>query len=98
VLLDLAGTLHLRDRVQGSVMDWTTRLLLHPDVAVEEASGRLLLTTPAGGCRLVHTGGVLRIEEATWHPGFGEDVPTHALHIQSTGGDPVHMEISPFPA
>jgi hypothetical protein len=80
-------TLVVEDRVGGRFRTAEARYHLHPDVRIEEAGSiasgtELALLLPGGGRAHVRAAaGGVRVEPATWHPRFGESVPTRCLVV-----------------
>jgi uncharacterized heparinase superfamily protein len=84
------GGLEIEDRLTGTFGRAESRLHLHPDVGVaDRCTGDatcLWLRLPEGRVAQVAVeGGRLRIEPSTWHPRFGERVPTCCLVADFAG-------------
>lgn len=78
------------DRVGGGFARAVARFHLHPEIAVhgEGAFGELHL--PDGHrIRWSAKGGVVRVESSTWHPRFGEALPSRVLELELDGSQAV---------
>lgn len=79
------GTLDIVDRLSHRGQPAVARLLLHPGVRRVGEAGWVL---PDGTTVRVHaTGGPVETRAASWHPGFGIDVPTTCIEIPFTCGE-----------
>ena len=79
------GNLALRDEIMGDYGSAEARFYLHPDIEVDTQKldeNRVNLKLPRGECIdfTVH-GGVIQLQPATWHPGFGISVPNACIVI-----------------
>lgn len=78
------------DIIEGAFRTAESRLHLHPDVqpigALDIETAERTLRLANGTAMTVRVeGGSMRVEVASWHPRFGESVPTHCLVIRFTG-------------
>jgi uncharacterized heparinase superfamily protein len=79
----------VEDEVGAGVRSADARFHLHPAVACDIAADprRVLLQLPGGATvDVVAERGLMRVEEATWHPEFGVSVPTHCIVVALEGG------------
>lgn len=71
--------LRIDDELSGRWQQAQAMFHLHPDVAVEQNGQQLRLRLPCGRTLDVVSTGALRIEPTTWHPRFGQSLPTYKL-------------------
>lgn len=77
-----ATSLVVADRVVGHAAEAEARFHLHPDVAATTMDGGVTLTLPRGeSVTFMAERGRCRIEDASWHPRFGADVPTRCVVV-----------------
>lgn len=74
-----ATELRIDDELSGRWQQAQAMFHLHPDVAVEQNGPQLMLRLPCGRTLDVVSTGALRIEPTTWHPRFGQSLPTYKL-------------------
>ena len=86
------NTLLIEDQISGKFRRAEARFHLHPAVQIEEtiadgAGERVVaLRLPKGQrVRVAFEGGLVRHESTTWHPEFGESVPTTCLVNELSG-------------
>ena len=83
-------SLSIEDRITGEFGRAESRLHLHPDIEVPDISAvnDIAVRLRLKGGRLIRVlvdGGTLRVEPATWHPRFGQNLPTSCLVTELTG-------------
>lgn len=73
-----SAELTIEDRLSGQFSSATGHLHLHPNWQVLQKSSQECLLQSKGGLKasLKVEGGRFAVEEATWHPHFGESVPS----------------------
>jgi len=86
------NTLLIEDQISGTFRKAESRLHLHPAVQIQETiadgGGELTVTLRLPKEQLVHIafeGGVVNREPTTWHPEFGQSVPTICLANEFSG-------------
>lgn len=73
----------IADRIAGRAANAQARFHLHPDVAVTAKDGGVALTLPRGeSVTLAVERGRCRVEDASWHPRFGADLPTRCVVVE----------------
>ncbi len=80
------GQLKVTDSLEGNFKTARARFHFHPDVDILEDAGGLS-AKPGDGQRLdiAIDGGAGRLLPSTWHPAFGESVPSQCLEVVFAG-------------
>ena len=80
------GQLKVTDSLEGNFKTARARFHFHPDVDIREDAGGLS-AKPGDGQRLdiAIDGGAGRLLPSTWHPAFGESVPSQCLEVVFAG-------------
>lgn len=89
-----AQGLRVTDAIEGGFRDAVARYYLHPAVTVSAAGNDGVLTLPDGHIiRWSVTDGAARVVAATWHPEFGQSIPSKCIELVFKGPQ-VTMEFS----
>lgn len=75
----------VKDTIFGEFSSARSRLHLHPDVRLSR-DGNLLLKS-GRTVRFTLDGGVMTVQDSTWHPGFGVSIPNLCLEISFVGAE-----------
>ena len=86
--------LRVSDAIEGGFRDAVARYYLHPTVTVSATGNDGVLTLTDGHIiRWSVTGGAARVVAATWHPEFGQSIPSKCIELVFKGPQ-VTMEFS----
>nr|WP_311526684.1 alginate lyase family protein [uncultured Ralstonia sp.] len=78
--------LQVTDVIEGAYRTASARFHLHPHVSANAQGNRVQLTLPDGrSITAAFSGGAPRLVASTWHPRFGESVPSHCIEVALTG-------------
>ncbi len=78
-------SIQISDSISGTYRQAESRLLLHPDIRVEEVDQSLVLTREDRSARLTADSRPC-VVDSTWHPEFGRSIPTRQIRVPIENG------------
>lgn len=81
-------SLRVRDRITPATEQAVARYHLHPAIRVEsDGAGGGVLIRPDGAVLRWRASAATTIEPSSWHPRFGESIPTHCIAVDLRDGE-----------